>query len=61
MSLGIKVSKLSVSIHAPVKVRLSPKDKKNLTIWVSIHAPVKVRLNLAHVKDADIKFQFTHP
>ena len=50
-----------VSIHAPVRVRLSPWATSSSTCGVSIHAPVRVRLERTIKVNVTDKFQSTHP
>ena len=50
-----------VSIHAPVKVRLSETTYSPSISIVSIHAPVKVRQQANNKQITTNKFQSTHP
>ena len=49
-----------VSIHAPVKVRLTLRGVQELRGGVSIHAPVKVRHIVRILSAIRQEFQFTH-
>ena len=51
---------ISVSIHAPVKVRRHSARIEE-EIAVSIHAPVKVRHDNFQTERGRVMFQFTHP
>ena len=50
-----------VSIHAPVRVRLSPLGQEHGSPEVSIHAPVRVRQFIAYGVLEMEEFQSTHP